>query len=583
MPIPVSSGILGKKFVRALAAMLAVYAVLAIAFAVTLAQFRDLEPRQDHASFVQWVRGAVDTEHILPVRKPGESFRAAAERDDASLLNAVVRPIYAANIVLLKTLSLAYFYAGSEIFGASMPFQIALSIAASLAAMTIFAALPLAGTAAPRTAYVFALCGAAIACLLFNGFLHLFSALGDHNVGLLMIAAVGWAAVRLEGHLSRRPFSGAPVPARYTVPLAVAVFFATFANHTSALLAAPAVGLTILALPGLSIGRKIRAGLPAAAAFALSLVPVAALLYVSLSPGYLGSMDESFLGYIDFARNEGNASLDPIAGFASRAGHWLGGLLAIFGPLGVAAGIAGLIGMATLDRMRFPLALLLCHLIFAAGMAAFASQSSRTIAYAVPVLCLGIAWCIVRLAFLRKPHRLLAPGAALAIAAVYLAAQVPTLRDPANDAFWGSYFERQGGWSDIRTEIDAALPDGALLLPYDYNVSHLYGATRSDKPRPIHSISSATSLVSRATSGSLADYFDRRGISRDRATPLFVLAFEETSRDREETMKRIADAGSALFPAGYGGLKPIGRWRWKARDTTVALFAVLPRGPDARP
>jgi hypothetical protein len=563
-------------------------ALLAVVFAVRQSEFGNLEPRQDHASFVQWVRGAVDATHVLPVRAPGESFRAAAERDTESLFNAVLRPIYAANIVLFKTFAFAVFYAGSELAGAAMPHQVALSILASLAACAIFAGLALAGTTpGSRAPFAWAWTAAAGLFLLANGFLHVFSALGDHNVGLMTIALLGWATMRLERHCAGRPPANRPVPASLTLPIAVAVFLATYANHTSLLLAAPAVGLVLIALPGLSWGRKIRAGLPAAAALALSLLPAAALLYVTLSAGYLGSREESFLGYADFAASTGNTSLDPIAGFAARAGGWLDGLLAIFGPVATVAAFAGLVGMALFDRLRFPLALLLVHLALASGMAAFASQSSRTIAYAVPVMCLGLGWAVARLAVFRpavgrRSVTVLARAAAVAVAVLYLGAQAPALRDPVNAPFWGSYFRTQGGWGEIRSRIDAALPDGALLVPYDYDMSHLYGATRPETPPPVLSFSSVTSLVGRAETGTLGDYLDRRGLLRKDGVRLFVLAFEETSPKRDEDMRTIARAGAALFPGGYGGLEIVGTWRWAQRERTVVLLEAV-RADRARP
>lgn len=566
-------------FSRSGAVAALVLCVLAAIALLRTGAFASLEPRQDHGAFIQWVRGAAEGTHLLPVQQPGETFMAALQRDEDSVANAVLRPLYLTNILLLKSLAFAVFLAGSWVFGADVPGLVAVSVVVNTAAAGLFAAAalaagPLRGAARP---WMLISIGAV---LLGNGFLRSFAPLGDHNVGLLLLAALTLAVMRVEGQARDGGANLAGVR-----PVAVLLGLATFANHTNFLISAPAVGLTILAL-GLPWRLTLGAGWRLGLSFALSLLPILALSFVASRSGYLGAEEQGFLGYVTFAREAGYHNQPLLQAMAERAAHWRDTMVAILSWPGLVAAMVGLFGWAVVERVRFPLVLVAMHFLLAIGMSAFSHHLDRTGAYVVPILCIGIGWTLAALmgGILRSGRGLRRVACMLALIAGgggYGLAQWPVLSDPRSTPLWGNYFRDQGDWQAVQREVSALLPEGSALIPADYAMAHLWGAMRAANERnAVAGVLSA--LEVRAANGTLASYLMARRSLEGDGRRIFLLLPQGNLAAAEETVRRLGEAAPALEHWRQARLVTVRQWhveRLQLQVRDLILAELVPAHP----
>src|SRR5262249_9735696 len=148
--------------------------------------FHAIDPRMDQAFMMDWVQTIAGADHVLPHRLATQSWIDAIEADDRSLVHALLKPIYVASTTLFLTGSVGWFLFGAVFSGVSATSQFAWSVVAHGLMLVLLAMLP-AAVPAPadisrRETLTIGMLAALFAAA--ASFLHAFSPLGAHNVGL---------------------------------------------------------------------------------------------------------------------------------------------------------------------------------------------------------------------------------------------------------------------------------------------------------------------------------------------------------------------------------------------------------------
>jgi hypothetical protein len=267
-----------------------------------------------------------------------------------------------------------------------------------------------------------------------------------------------------------------------------------------------------------------------------------------------------------------------------RAEEWFTANAAYFSLPGfILAGI-GLFGLAIKNRVRLPLLLAGVHLICAILLPDFV-QFDRTSIYLIPQLCLGAGWTVaVPISALHKRPLANAvwitsgASAVVALTALHLVREIPRLIDPLRIEPWGYYLAQQGDWRPTQREIEAILPPGAVLVPWDYPISHIYSSLRpGDGSGPSLFIPLST-LLDRQKNGSLATYVARRRIVLPAEAPVFVLG------PPDDVTALAARLSAAFGDAGFedsGALvqvTAVREWRdksWPLIYPTLTLYRIV--------
>lgn len=514
----------------ALGAILVLAVLATLLIAGRSAEFAALEPRQDHAWFTQWVRALLEAERFLPRQEAGESWRAALEADDRSALHVLLRQLYAVPFALLQLGALAWYAVFGLVMGVSMPAQVAISVVAStlgMVALALFAWWVGARDGARLEAALFA--AATFGFVAGSSFLRVFSALGAHNVAILVLtlmvaASERWLYLLRRGEEAAARRAGCATLLLYSVCL--------FTYHGGTLLAPPILALTLLAEGHLPLATRLRWVAGLVLWTCVLMLPLAAAAWLGQQESFIGSREQGIVAYIGLVLSEGESSL-AVSTFLQRARLWYGAQGEVFSEAGLLLGLAGLAGLALRRGVRAPLIVAVVHFACGAVVASF-TQYNRTSAYLVPFLALGAAWMIAApaAALLARRRLVAAPvvAGALLLGGLHAATELPRLRDPLRVASWEPYLRQQGDWLPAQLAIEALLPADAVLIPWDYQVSHLYNCFRTpDGPRPYVPLST---LSGRAADGSLAGYLARRRLVLPRDRALFLLAPADVPEER---------------------------------------------------
>ncbi len=470
----------------------------------------------------------------------------------------LARQLYAVPFAMLDLGAFAWYGLLAFAVGVSMPAQVTISVITSSLAIAALAVL--AGAIGWRHgSRGEALLGAAAVFTFAAGssFLHVFSALGPHNVAILMLVLMVAVSERWLGGLRRADEDAARGAGVATLLL---YSLTLFTYHGGTLLAPPVLALTLLAANQLPLARRLKGVAGLVLWTLVLLLPLGVVTWVSAQADYIGSPDQGIVAYIKLALSggESGAAAMPVP---ERARLWFAAQSDILTPAGLVLGLGGLLGLAALRGVRAPLILALVH--FACGVAVPSfTQYDRTSAYLVPFLCLGAGWLIAApAAALIERRRLWALpvlGLALLLGVQHAIGEAPRLREPGRVAGWQFYLSRQGDWAPTQAEIEARLPDGAVLIPWDYQVSHLYNSFRragGGGPRLYVPLST---LRDRQADGSLADYRQRRRLALAPGLRLFLLV------PASEPPERLAALAAEVGLATTITLRPVARWEDKA-------------------
>lgn len=557
-----------------------VVAILALAAALTVwcsREFAALEPRQDHAWFTQWVRALLETERIFPRWTGDEGWRAALEADERSALHVLLRQLYTVPFAVINLGALAWYVIFGLLLGASMPAQIAISalaLALASAALALFALRIGSRSDSPAGAALFA--GLTFAFAAGSSFLHVFSALGPHNVAILMLALLVAASERWLGALqadgSRRHWgAGLAVLLLYSLTL--------YTYQGGTMLAPPVLALTILAAPRLPLTTRLKWVIGLVLWTVVVILPLGTVAWLGQQPGYAGASNQGIVHYALLAVSGGDyaGAATPLL---ERARIWFTSQSAIFTPAGLVLGLGGLIGLAVRERVRAPLILALVHLALGIVVPYF-SQYDRTSAYLLPFLCLGAAWAVATPIMMliarpagRRVSAAMMTGVVLALAIVHVAVEAPRLAKPGRVAGWQTYLARQGDWTPTQREIEARLPSSAALIPWDYQVSHLYNSLRAADGTGPRLYVPLSTLRDRQADGSLADYLVRRRLTLSESDGgLFLLA---PATEAPETLAPL------LTGLGLTAAPPriVARWddrRWPLNYPSLVLYELRSR------
>lgn len=434
---------------------------------VRLNSFSQTEPRHDQGYFASTVRDLLAADHVLPRRTPGQSFSAALQSDQKSVMHTIGRPLYANPLFALL---LVPFFAWSLLlapFGYSYQHLTELSIITS-----VFNLLPLTLLFRRVTGFSGLAAAAAAGAYATSAYVGLFSAWGYHNLALntFLWAALAGSSLSLAPAATSEKALWAGL-VRNLWPLIVLTLAATYSQQINVLLVPAAITLYILVFPGVPLSLRIKAAALYAAAVLAGLAPV------GLFATALHRVQHDFTSYA----NTGSSIGGYLLGTGSRAGAWFLCGRQMFSLPGTLAGIAGVVYLA-LRKSRLPLAFLAVHFLgycLIPGLTwAGGHTYLRTWNYVIPILSIGIGFLLVELfgnAARLRQQAAVAVVFTLAVAA-HLSAQWPSngmnswVEDRLGD-FVSTYLIGQGELRPAIAKLETQVNGAPLLfwgLPEKY-------------------------------------------------------------------------------------------------------------------
>jgi len=541
---------------------LATVVAAAVLFGWRIAGLATLDPWGDQFFQIDWVRSLLAADHGLPRATAGQSWLAALKTDDGSAAHVVLAHVYAAHNLILTLASVAWFGLWGLLVGGKADAQAAIGIATHGLMVLALAWLPvLAGFGRSRGE------GLAVGLLAFlfaagSSTLQVFATIGFHNFALLLMVVSlvfgeRWLAVLAEGGPAGR--RGVQLLAVQTVAL--------YAYFTNVFFLPSAVILAVLAIPGLSWACRLKAAGFHALGTALTLVPLPALMAVTLWDRGGAETNQDFVGWLLWAFVNGDSlGTGPLG----RAIGWFANLSSLFSPAGLALGLAGLAGLAAVRGRRLPLALVAAHWLAGIVVPPFYGHGSRTAVYVLPLLCLGIAWALVAAArplVFGAARRPAWRGAVLAVTAglamVHAAGEAGGWRVPRSVPPWTLDGRREGRWQGLVAALDARLPIGAVVVPSDYGTRYAVRALSRRIGGDLEVFRPLDVLYGAARAGRLPAYLAERGLTVAEHAPVYLLVSPLVPRDGLEVqmgavlggMRRdtLAAPSVTLRPVAWGG------------------------------
>jgi len=171
-----------------------------------------------------------------------------------------------------------------------------------------------------------------------------------------------------------------------------------------------------------------------------------------------------------------------------------------------------------------------------------------------------------------------AAAAAAVLVALHLVREVPRLVDPLRIDPWGFYLAQRGDWRPMQREVETLVPPGALLIPWDYQISHVYGAMRPSDGRGPALFIPLSTLFERQQNGTLATYLARRQIALAPEVPVFILA---PPQDVAVLAQRVSAAfREARFTGADASiqLEIVREWRdksWLIAYPSLVLYRII--------
>jgi len=545
--------------------------------ALRVYQFADLEPRTDQAFTTAWARSLIHAERLFPQDLEGAGFVERLTADEGSLLNILLRQIALANDLIFTVISLAWFTVLTLPFGGSMPAQIAASIVAGGLALVIAAALPtlrepkgpVPGGRPPPVAV-----GLVFVVLAFgSSFLNLFSAMGFHNVGVLMLV-IGMVAT--ERWMARFEASGLRPEAWRGLAFVVAVHGAAcYSHYTIVFILPPATAFLLVSTGGWPAVGRLKALGFYGAGIVFVLAPAVILADIAPGAGHEGAAQDFMTRLIWVFSQEGNSPLD----WLDRAGRWFSTMAMVTSLPALVLGLIGLAAMARYQGMRLPLIVVFVHFLLGVVMSDF-NQYDRTGAYAIPFVFLGLAWSLAWCWQVRRRGIngwLWRPAAVAAIGAVLtfqIATQVPAFIDPGKVPLWATYVRQSDGFRRVVRDVEQVIPSRGVLIAWDYPLVHRFRSLSQRVWDDYRIVRPAESLVREQRAGRLHDYLSRFRIDIPDQSAVFVFA----------KATRFDDGLKSVFLSVFGGdgfawsrmptLHVVKRMTWQSRGHTIADYVL---------
>jgi len=557
---------------------------VAVLISLRVSDLGGMEPRADQASVMVWVQELIDAERWWPRERPGEPLVERLIGDEKSVANIILRRVYVVQDHIFVGLSLAWFWVMGLVLGAGVSAQITASIIAGSLALALFALAPVLSRGAlrdavpvPETAFALMVLGLGAT----SSFLHLFSAAGIHDVGLLGLAV---GLIGTQAWISRLPPDTVVVTLRAAWPgllwALLAQGVAYYSHYTTVFLLPAATALAILTLPGWQFQARLKllayygAGVVVLFAPALVLIVAGGLVIHT-------EQDQDFLTRLYWVFSQGgNAPAD----FWRRAVGWWQAHAGILSPGLVGLGLFGIIGMASRDGLRLPLYLLASHWTVSIVMSGF-TQYDRTAAYSTPLFLMGAAWALVwgichaRRAWRREANRLiggaLLPLVLAAVLVLHYQREAPRLADYHKVEIWAMYTRSDGQFLDAVAEIEALVPEASVVIPWDYKISHLFRALSSRARADLTVIRPVQSLRRELAAGTLKSYLKRRRIDLSEAGRAYVLAPRNLAGEAGDLTEVFGQQGFGWpAPVSVAPLLGLGPWQAGGRVDELTLYRV---------
>ena len=555
-------------------------------------KFGDMEPRGDQAFFSWWVQGLYQADHFLPVVEAGESWFNALQRDDSGFLHRLLRVVYSRAISVFTFVTLTLRYAMTWVLGPTNGAQVAMSLFASAGIVFSLGLFPVLarGRRSEQVTWSHTKIKIVGIAALFLGattaYLHIYSPLSVHNFSvffLLIAAAFGTRVLKASAYQN----SLTPIRREYLLA-AIAYGLAFFSHWTNLFLLPAATFLSILAMPDLSVRKRVSLLVGFVVFSAVLALPflIAAGLEGSRN---LVSNSISISSFIESNLSLGDGELWQ--NVARRSGGWLEKGSQLFSMPGMVLGFLGVLALAKWERIILPFFIVVCHFLVWCALKDFETAYLRTFLYAIAFLVLGAAYLAVVAAEafwsgLKQgafEYKALAGLAILGLLATHIYIQLPPLlssqqiRNRVPEA-WEEYYSGQGSLAPVMAEIDSILPNDAVVVTWGYGIQFLLrnyeieGAGRTVAPTLL-------TMIPRFEDGTLPDYIKRHHLSVPADVPMFTIIDHDLDQVDRETVRRGIE--KVFGPKGFGTIKkaalePIGRWRLDSswpRD--VALYRVL--------
>ena len=216
-------------------------------------------------------------------------------------------------------------------------------------------------------------------------------------------------------------------------------------------------------------------------------------------------------------------------------------------PVGLVLGLAGCLLLAFKTHAVLPLALVGVHFFVGLMVPGF-NQYNRTGAYAVIVLCLGMGWSLAfafeRVYVIWRERRNLLVG----LSGLGLVLAVTThatyewqrLAEPARIPAWRQVTLVQGKMRPFVSHLESLVPEGALFLAWNYNMSHRIRTLSARFRRETRRLRPFQSLVREQETGRLRSYVSERQLQFAANQPIFMLIAEHDA-------SRVLDKAKAIF------------------------------------
>lgn len=548
-----------------------------------LTQFGQIDLVSDQAFFTQWIVRLSYATHILPPDAPGAGFVGSLMQDDKGFLSILLGQVYQAHAVLFTVVSVALYLIASMGLGASVETVIAVSILCSAAWLWMIFAFPaIAGTRERRIApEAVGIGGTALLLGCASSFFNIFSAMGPHNAGvMLLVAAVLVTQTWITRVRDTFTFASA---GRLTLWMFLIQWAAIYAHYTNVFLLPAATVLAIAVQPGGRFAARLGLIIRYSAVTVVILLPAVGLALLHSGISGSGTNVQTFGGLMSNLVLSDPSTVGDTVG--ERVQLWFRDIVAFYSVPGLVMGIAGVAGLAWRNHLMLPAAVVAAHFLAGAFLQVF-TQYDRTAAYVLPMLMLGAGWCLT-VAMVQagglSTVRTLSRHIALAIAGLvsimlawHIVVEFPRLKSPDTVRNWGQ-LAVPASWKPVIAEIDSVVPAGATLIPWNYGLSHQYRATSRRRPGAITMMRPLETLLDHRKTGTLDRYIADRGLVFDRTRPAYLLAPARIVP--EDLQQHLADVTGTR---GFGSPAPssvslVNHWRLsraKYLDRDVRLYRV---------
>lgn len=371
---------------RALSFVVGLILFLAGVTVVRMVYFDGLAIGADQAGLAAWLAGLHAAPHWLPVPGPDQGWLDALAADRTSVLGTLLQPIRDELTVLVDLGPLAWYAAGTAVFGDGPGAWLQIGLLAQTVMLFLLALLPRYSRRSPGedAGWLFGIGGTAVALAVFTAALHGLAPLGAANVGVMALIATLLAGGRLLATLVEVP----AVRFCSLLPLILVQAFALYAAITNLIVVPAAMVLGILVSPGLG-GKRL------AALGRYVLLTVVTLLPL-IVPAVLAALDGSqplpTVAEVSELLTAGSRDLVAQASdgrwqaavFAA-AGDWYAIQSTVLAPAALAPAVAGLLILAVSYGVVLPLMAVLVLAVAALGYAV----SPGVALFALPLLLVG--------------------------------------------------------------------------------------------------------------------------------------------------------------------------------------------------